>query len=89
MIKYIQIDGDEALKLGYPEAEGHTNTTWCLSDTCIYLEDNGKVVEFIGSDGGEPEDKTLYRDFDWVIKELNRAYYLGVRDGRAEFNPKK
>ena len=36
---------------------------------------------FIGSDGGEPEDQTLGRDWAWVTGALNAAYGQGVRDG--------
>lgn len=31
----------------------------------------------IGSDGGEPEDQTLSRDWCWVVEALNRAYESG------------
>ncbi len=39
---------------------------------------NNKAIEFIGMDGGEPEDQTLYRDWGWVVGALNNAYHRGV-----------
>lgn len=32
----------------------------------------------IGSDGGEPEDQRLYRDWAWVVPALNKAYQEGL-----------
>lgn len=41
--------------------------------TLIEHNDDGTVRE-VGSDGGEPEDQLLTRDWDWVERELNRVY---------------
>lgn len=37
---------------------------------------------FVGSDGGEPEDQTLGRNWRWVVDELNKAYLSGVFDAK-------
>lgn len=47
----------------------------------VYRLEDGKPVEFIGSDGGEPEDQTLTRDWDWVAPALQAAYDRGYHDG--------
>jgi hypothetical protein len=31
----------------------------------------GKAVRIVGSDGGEPEDQLLVRNWSWVAKEMN------------------
>ena len=35
---------------------------------------NGKIARIIGTDQGEPEDRTLWRDFSWVPDILNEYY---------------
>ena len=35
-------------------------------------------------DGGEPEDNTFYRDWNWVPGAIENAYKLGVQDGKDE-----
>jgi len=39
----------------------------------VGLDASGKVVEVVGTDGGDPEDQTLYRDWAWVGNVLNAA----------------
>ena len=39
-------------------------------DDCFVLLDHGKAVE---SDGGEPEDQLLVRDWSWVPEMLNEV----------------
>ena len=34
-------------------------------------------------DRGEPEDNTFYRDYDWIVPELQRAYAAGAADREA------
>jgi len=55
----------------------------CLisDDSRYYNEYSSYVVEvlengyrLLGSDGGEPEDQVLYRDWKWVVPELNKAF---------------
>jgi hypothetical protein len=44
---------------------------------------DGEVVETY-LDGGEPEDNSFYRDWNWVPTELERAYKKGLEDARQE-----
>lgn len=46
-------------------------------DSGIWRCEDGVPVEFIGRDGGEPEDQTLVRDWAWVASALQAAYGLG------------
>jgi len=39
----------------------------------------GKVI-IEESDGGEPEDQTFGRDWDWVSTAIEKAYKLGLED---------
>lgn len=34
--------------------------------------DCGTHIEYVGCDGGEPEDQTLGRDWAWVVGALNK-----------------
>jgi hypothetical protein len=55
--------------------------------TTLFITDNEDVREY--SDGGEPEDNSFGRDWNWVPKELERAYAAGLRDGKkASEEPK-
>jgi len=38
----------------------------------IELDDDGKFVRIVGYGGGEPEDNTLYRDYSWIEREMNK-----------------
>ena len=49
----------------------------------IFLCDEKAIIKLIGVDGGEPEDQTLYRDWNWVVEALNNAYKEGFFDGLA------
>ncbi len=44
---------------------------------------NGKEV-LEAYDGGEPEDRYFFRNFGWVPEAIEKAYALGVEDGRAK-----
>lgn len=42
---------------------------YCREDSFHLIDtETGRVV---GSDGGEPEDQLLVRDWSWVVEELN------------------
>ena len=41
----------------------------------VEITETGPLV--LGWDGGEPEDQTLYRDWEWVVPALNAAYAKG------------
>ena len=47
----------------------------------IIEDDNGTREHW---DGGEPEDNTFGRDWNWVPQELERAYKQGLKDGATE-----
>ena len=49
----------------------------CDYDLYVFRYEGLRPVQFIGSDGGEPEDQTLGRDWAWVVPALNAAYELG------------
>lgn len=51
-------------------------------DTRTYLQIhyNGKLIQE-ECDGGEPEDNSFDRDWNWVAKALVEAYNLGYKDG--------
>ena len=63
-----------------PDAEG-----FGYRDECQYLAEfvPGETPRLVGSDGGEPEDNSFYRDWAWVVGELNAAYERGLKDGKA------
>jgi hypothetical protein len=67
---FVVLSDDEALVRGGPGAphpEEVRNFGWA-----IYEQDaQGRLVEFIGRDGGEPEDQLLVRDWAWVTGALN------------------
>jgi hypothetical protein len=42
---------------------------------------DGVPVELLGTDGGEPEDQTLARDWAWVTGALTAAYTYGSAEG--------
>lgn len=41
------------------------------------------AVLYEESDGGEPEDQSFYRDWRWVPEAIEKAYALGLADGRS------
>ena len=44
---------------------------------------NGNQVDDF-FDNMEPEDARFTRDLSWIAKELERAYQLGLEDGRLQ-----
>lgn len=60
----------DAVKRGFPDAEPDTfdNLYWDLYE----FNEQGQPIRWVGSDGGEPEDQLLVRDWKWVVEELNR-----------------
>lgn len=53
-------------------------------DYSTYLVEqvDGGGPRIVGSDGGEPEDQILGRDWAWVLPAIRRAYALGAIHGR-------
>jgi len=47
----------------------------------VFRMEGGVPVELLGSDGGDPEDQVLSRDWAWVAPALNAAYEAGRKDG--------
>ncbi len=45
--------------------------TW-LWTTFVFRYDGDTPIEYVGCDGGEPEDQTLSRDWAWVVGALNK-----------------
>ena len=45
----------------------------------VKVTDQGDFVGYVGSDGGEPEDQTLRRNWSWVVEALNEAFENGYR----------
>lgn len=41
--------------------------------SCVVKVSADGTRTIVGTDGGEPEDQTLTRDWSWVIDELNNA----------------
>ncbi|HYD53025.1 MAG TPA: hypothetical protein VEA99_10370 [Gemmatimonadaceae bacterium] len=67
---YRMVYADEARARGYPDAP---ERGWWRDPCCLYRFDaEGRAVELIGTDGGEPEDQVLTRDWAWVAEALNR-----------------
>jgi hypothetical protein len=80
-VKYVICRLDTAKKLGYPGI-----AEWYDPDELYYINgvfrfEDGKPVDLVGTDGGEPEDQTLTRDWAWVASTLTKAYALGYQDG--------
>lgn len=48
--------------------------------TTLIITDSSGTREY--SDGGEPEDNTFGRDWNWVAKELEKAYQEGKKEPR-------
>jgi hypothetical protein len=40
--------------------------------------------EEVGRDGGEPEDQSLVRDWEWVVHALNAARAEGYKQGQED-----
>ena len=36
------------------------------------------------SDGGEPEDNSFMRDWNWVADAISQAYNIGLKHGKEE-----
>jgi hypothetical protein len=71
--RFIVVHVDDAIKGGYPDDHGmleHANR-WRDSFWCLYETDGEKPIRFVGNDGGEPEDQRLFRNWKWVVDELN------------------
>ena len=52
-------------------------------DSIMTVTHNGKVIAE-ERDGGEPEDNSFNRDWNFVPFLIEKAYKLGVKDGKEE-----
>lgn len=62
-------------------AETRRFSEWNLVPDAVVRYENGVPAKIIGTDGGEPEDQTLGRNWSWVAPALQAAYRLGHRHG--------
>lgn len=93
-MKYIQKTFKEAAELNWDEPYGglweevlgDDDGGWDDYDYRfgIWEVEDGIGYKFVGSDGGEPEDNSLNRDWAWVVDELNAAYLQGIKDAQNE-----
>lgn len=77
-------DTPESLKDSCPCAKhgDGSSGSWCYRDELRWhvVEFEGDTpLRIVGSDGGEPEDQLLVRDWRWVAVALNNAYEAGIR----------
>ena len=47
--------------------EAYSDDHWFLVEIV-----DGVIIRIVGSDGGEPEDQLLVRDWSWVADEMNK-----------------
>lgn len=78
-VTYEVIDVPAAIGMGAPRSGQYDPKRNNDDDyrKVIYRCEDGVPVEWIGDDGGEPEDQTLGRDWKWVAPALRVAYKLG------------
>lgn len=57
-----------------PEDDKWNTWNWT---TFVFRYEGDTPVEYLGRDGGEPEDQTLRRDWAWVVDALNREARRG------------
>ena len=71
--RFQVIELRDAQKYGWPEAEEFGQAGISHYRRLLYECDaEDKPVRLVGYDGGEPEDQTLSRDWEWVVVELNQ-----------------
>lgn len=99
LVEFKVVDNEQAVREKFPDAELHCvrpRQTWVegkwewlgATETnygwSIYRFVDGTPVEYIGSDGGEPEDQLLVRDLSWIAGALEAAYRRGLEASRLE-----
>ena len=65
--------------MNYDEAKAAGIEVWNRDEYPLFVVENlpdGRT-RVVGSDGGEPEDQRLSRDWEWVVPALNAAYEAG------------
>jgi hypothetical protein len=84
VITYNVLTPGVAVDLGAPEdlvEDLRAFGDWDYDSSGVFRCEDGVPVELLGSDGGEPEDQTLGRDWSWVAPALQAAYALGAAEG--------
>jgi hypothetical protein len=72
MFKKFEVkDKDELVNSGFSE---YDDSWYEYTFFLVALDDQGKILEVLGQDGGEPEDQTLNRDWSWVPTLLNKEH---------------
>lgn len=85
-VSYRPLLPDEAVEAGASEdivIDLRAWSDWDSDATGVFRCVDGVPVELLGSDGGEPEDQTIRRDWKWVAPALQAAYDLGRSGGAA------
>ena len=70
------------LPLDLADEARETLTSRYFNRSMMFIKLDTDVVGYV--DGGEPEDNTFARDWDWVAGALHRAYSLGVTHGKVQ-----
>jgi hypothetical protein len=82
---YFMLSNESALHAGHfasrEAAESLVGIDALEYGFSIFRQGADGTIQLIGSDGGEPEDQTLTRDWSWVVGALNEAYAQGITDG--------
>jgi len=65
---FVVVSGDDPALQSF----GFEADEYCA--VLVEIHPNGKIARILGTDQGEPEDKTLWRDFSWVPDILNEYY---------------
>lgn len=76
MAKFYLVDFEAALALGLALEKERPY----LGYFSFVIEDTPSGPQVLATDGGEPEDQTLSRDWAWVVPALNKAF----EDGKKE-----
>lgn len=75
---YKVVDWDELVALAGQLAIDEYEYSWGGGDHkyrnyVVRLNNDGTFQRFVATEGGEPEDQILCRDWAWVVPELNKA----------------
>ena len=76
-VEYRSITFRDAKERGWPDTDEDDDYHDLDYTSILYRFEDGVPVAVIGTDGGEPEDQTLRRDWRWVTFALQAAYDLG------------
>lgn len=82
MERFKLCDFDEVVKLGLEDVNDYHRDEVLYRNFVVEFRFDGPKI--VGSDGGEPEDQLLYRDWRWVVPALNAAYIDGLQESHKE-----